>query len=84
MQNIVENILNSKMLQVKKGIFETLLSKIDTRMKELKAEYAKEVFAEALIMPKKKRSMKDIKEKAALNAINKQKAAEYGRIDREV
>jgi hypothetical protein len=84
MEHIVENILNSKMLQVKKGIFETLLSKIDTRMKELKAEYAKEVFAEALLIPKKKRTMQEIKEKAALKAINKQKSAEYGRIDREV
>lgn len=53
-------------------------------MKELKAEYAKEVFAEALLIPKKKRTMQEIKEKAALKAINKQKSAEYGRIDREV
>ena len=84
MIQILENILNEKMLQAKKGIFETLFSKIDTRMKELKSEYTKEVFAEALVLPKKKRTMKEIKEKAALNAVNKQKAAEFGRLDREV
>jgi len=81
---ILDNIFNGNFMGAKEGIHEVLITKLSERVEEISNGYARDIFKtskEKITSKKKSRLLKAL---IAMEKINKQKAAEFGRIDREV